>query len=495
MNKSQFGKRYRVIYNQDCTDFFLCAPERVRAEHVDNMVNEVADGGADVMLINPNAQKAVYPSKVWETYWDGDASQWTRYAGKMKELADSGCDYLARALAQCRKRGIVPGVSVRMNDMHGSQEPDTDPQNSRFYRQHPEYRLPGPAGGRRGLNYEHAAVREHFLVLIRELVEHYDFDVLELDFLRFHAYFPRGMFSEHAAIMTDFIRQVRAMTAGAGRKIDLLVRVAATPAAAYELGFDLAAWGRETLCDGIIFSEFLNTGWELPVGEFRRQAGGGIALYAGMDVSADRRPGLPVRYMPVNERLMRGFAAASLAAGADGIYIFNYFCVREKTHALEPQFLLLGQIRSLEKLRGVPKTILITSTGNSHWEMDLPHQVPAPLAALYAREFTMQLAAEPSGVAITLQVAYSGGASADQLWLRCNHRAVGPGQPVEAGSARDSAKILTTSSKLSLPALAEPLLTAEFILPPEAVRDGCNRLLIRNEGKEIVIHGLEVHVL
>jgi hypothetical protein len=489
MSPARSGDSYRVIYNQDCTALFLCAREPILPEHVDRMVDEVADGGADVMLINPNAQKANYPSRVWETYWDGDASERAPFAAQMKRLADGGCDYLARSLARCRKRGITPGVSVRMNDMHGSEQPDTDPQNSRFYRQHPEYRLSGRGGGRLGLSYEHAAVRDHYLKLIGELIERYEFRVLELDFLRFQAYFPRGQFGERCAIMTDFIRQVRAMTLSASRKIDLLGRVASTPAAAYELGFDLAAWGREKLVDGVIFSEFLNTGWEMPVDEFRAQVGDAVALYAGADVSADRRPGLPVRYMPLNARLMRGFAAAYLAAGANGLYFFNYYSFPDS------QYRLLGEVASREQLRGTAKTFLITSTGRSHWETDLPHQVPTVLGATDSREFDMQLAGEPEGTAMTLQVVFSGGASADQLWLRFNQVPVGSAQPMEPGSPRQSTRILNTSAKISLPACSLPLETAEFSLPDGAVRDGFNRLTLRNEGKEINIHGLEVHVL
>lgn len=488
-------KAYRVIYNQDGTNLFLTAPDPILPEHVDKMVDEVADGGADLMLINPNGQKTNYPSKAWETYWDADPSHYTRYSLRMKSLADAGCDYLARALARCKKRGIAPGVSLRMNDMHGSKEPDTDPQNSRFYREHPEYRLPGPAGGRLGLNYEHDAVRAHYLKLIEELTGRYDFDCLELDFLRFQAYFPRGGFAGHCAVMTEFIRRVRSLISNAGKEIDLLVRVASTPAAAYELGFDLAALGREQLVDGVIFSEMLNTGWEMPVDEFRALVGDEIALYAGADVSADRRPGLPIRYMPVNERLMRGFASAYLAAGADGLYFFNYFTLREKTHLLEPQFNLLGQVASCEKLRSQPKTFLITSTGNSHWETDLPHQVPAALGKNYSREFAMLLAKEPEGAQMRLQVVFSGKADAGQIWLNFNNVPVGPGRAVEKNSARDSARILVTSSKVSPPPPAPDVQSAEFELPPSEARDGRNRLTLRNEGGEITVHGLEVHVL
>ena len=61
--------KYRVLFNQDCTNFFD------RGEHtkeaVERMIDEVADGGADVFLVNPNAQLVNYPSKVWQTFWDG----------------------------------------------------------------------------------------------------------------------------------------------------------------------------------------------------------------------------------------------------------------------------------------------------------------------------------------------------------------------------------------------------------------------------------------
>lgn len=498
MSRNRFREAYRVIYNQDCTNLFSRTRAPIRSEHVDGMVDEVADGGANVMLINPNGQKVNYPSKVWETFWEGDPSQLSPRNQQMKRLADSGCDYLERALGRCRQRGITPGVSVRMNDMHGAREPDTWPDNSHFYKQHPEHRLPGPISlgwGRVGLNYEHAAVREHYFTLIKELVGRYDFDVLELDFMRFHAYFPRGRFDEHCVIMTEFVRQARTMTTAANRKIILFARVASTPAAAYELGFDIAAWGRERLVDGITFTEFLNTGWEMPVDEFRALVGDEVALYAGADVSADRRPGLPVRYMPVNERLLRGFASAYLTMGADGLYFFNYFTVREKDSAQNPLFHVLGQIASLEQLRGAPKTCLVTSTVNHMPETDLPGQAPVALGGKSSREFSMQLAKEPEGAEINLQVVFAGEAAADQLWLRCNNVPVGTARSIDAGFANESSNILKTSSKISLPAITLPVRTAEFALPARAVRNGRNRLTLRNEGQEITIHGLELHVL
>ena len=48
---------YRMIYNQDCSNLFVITKEPIEPHHVETMVDQVADGGADVMLINPNLDK------------------------------------------------------------------------------------------------------------------------------------------------------------------------------------------------------------------------------------------------------------------------------------------------------------------------------------------------------------------------------------------------------------------------------------------------------
>ena len=102
--------KFRVLFNQDCTNFFD------RGEHtkeaVQLMIDEVADGGADVFLVNPNAQLVNYPSKVWQTFWDGykegdrsffgsiddkGVARREHWVGQMAKLAEE-CDYLATAL-------------------------------------------------------------------------------------------------------------------------------------------------------------------------------------------------------------------------------------------------------------------------------------------------------------------------------------------------------------------------------------------------------------
>ena len=51
---------------------------------------------------------------------------------------------------------------------------------------------------------------------------------------------------------------------------------------------------------------------------------------------------------------MRGFAAGYLAAGADGIELFNYFCVREDPANPDPRF-EVSPDRPLDRLRGAER--------------------------------------------------------------------------------------------------------------------------------------------
>lgn len=498
-------KQYYVIYNQDCTNLFHITKEPITPAHVDRMVDEVAGGGADVLLVNPQAQRVNYPSKVWQTFWDGyvpgdctffgpvpdaEVADREHWVAQMKRLTDQGCDYLAHTLARCRQQHIAPGITVRMNDMHDAPTPGTH-LFSRFYMEHPELHLhndPFCSWAATGLNYEYPESREHYLVLIRELVQDYDCDVLELDFLRFHCYFPREDFARHCAIMTEFVREVRATLDATGRCIALLARVAASPAAAYELGFDIAAWAHDQLVDGISMGAFLNTQWHVPIAAFRTLVGDDVALYPCMDYIADRRPGLPAREMPIEPELLRGFTAGHLAAGADGIALFNFFCVREVdasnpllVHPVsprDPSFATLHDLRALAPLRGMKKRHTIMS-GWGIAETDGVLQVPLTIEWSQVRAVQMLLASEPEGTRVEAVVLFTGGATIcpEQLWLQVNNTPVGPAQSVE-----------------NLPAPAKDIRQAIFVVPPAALRDGNNELALRNEGEALTIISIDVDV-
>ncbi len=57
--------------------------------------------------------------------------------------------------------------------------------------------------------YAHAAVREHQMSFVRELLERYDPDGLELDWMRFGYHLTPGREQEEGTILTEFVREVR----------------------------------------------------------------------------------------------------------------------------------------------------------------------------------------------------------------------------------------------------------------------------------------------
>ena len=476
---------YRVIYNQDDSALFgdaVLRKEPITPAHVDHMVDEVADGGADVLLVCPGAQKANYPSRVWETYWaddaaGGEADNTALLFGEMRRLAEQ-CDYLERAMARCRHKGIVPGVTLRMNDMHGVGDQRFF---CRFYTEHPEWHLPNIAGrswAAEAYNYEIPEIREYHLAIVRELVTTYDVDVVELDFLRFSAYFDRGETERHAATMTRFLGDVRAVLDGTGRKIALLPRVAATPGGARELGFDLRAWAQAGLVDGITVGQFLCTGWECPIDRFRALVGPDLPLYAANDSCAYDWGGLSRLELPLQDELLRGFAAGYLAAGADGVNIFNFFIAREQSldPAREPHFNMLRELRDLAELRVRPRRHAITS-GFKMVESDLPNQVPVDLAPSQARAFRVILAAEGPGMGVEVEVTLEGTCACEDLWLLVNDMPAGPAvriAPKEMGDLKCG--------------------TAVFPLRAGVVRDGWNELVVRCENTPVRIVGLETCV-
>ncbi|MBN1341184.1 MAG: hypothetical protein JXQ73_00815 [Phycisphaerae bacterium] len=468
------------------------------------MVDEVAQGGADVMLVNPNSQRVNYPSKVWQTFWEGytkgdrsffgnvpdeSVKRREQWVGQMAQLAQR-CDYMAVALARCRERNIAPGITLRMNDMHDAPWPGSH-LFSRFYKENPRLHLrplDERSWGAAGLDYAHAEVRRHFLALVRELAESYDFDVLELDFMRFPYYFERGNIDEHCNTMTGFIREVRQVLDRTGRHIALIPRVASSPGAARQLGFDVQAWAREGIVDGITAGNFLTTCWDLAVEDFRKLVGPRIAVYASSEVAADRREGLPVRYLPESYEMLRGFAAGYLAAGADGINTFNFFLARKHRPVTAAEFYGgLREMRSLKLARGKPRIHVLTA---GFWlpECDMPEQVPVMIRAGRERKFEMLLAAEDKGTQVTVLVYFDGENSPDDVWLRINHHSGSHAVEIRKGladekSEGDAKDGSSHKSKIAV-----------FKVPPGIIQDGSNQLIIRAGKVGTRILGIDVDV-
>ena len=213
--------------------------------------------------------------------------------------------------------------------------------------------------------------------------------------------------------------------------------------------------------------------------------GEGVALYACTDYIADRRAKLPERPLSPNAELLRGFAAGYLAAGADGVCTFNFFCARESNwgQPLEPSFATLGEMGRLDACRAAPRRHVL-SAGVTTAETDGPVQVPVSLADRQTRAFAMLLAAPPQGARATVEVALEGQPAAADLWLHVNSLPAGPAlsvSPLPAAPVKDPAA-----------EAAAPISIATFTVPPQSLGDGKNILSLRNEGPAVTVLGLDV---
>ncbi len=290
------------------------------------LVDQYEGTGVTHIFWNVNYQRVGYRSAVWPSYWDDpdpekNVTGWPRTYYELHKLGID--DVFALVIPRCRERGIAPWISVRMNDHHYSGDPS---RVSELFRTHPELRV----GGKGLWNYARPEVREYYLKLVAEVLERYDVDGLELDWIRTPKNFNPDELERGREILTDFVRTVRRQTQAAARRrghpVGLAVRVPDTPEFALGLGFDAVAWAREGLLDMLIPSGWWDGYADVPVEDWRAQIGPTATNCLIMPCTAETYACTKKGFMMANSLAsMRGYAAQLYDRGADGIYLFNHF--------------------------------------------------------------------------------------------------------------------------------------------------------------------------
>ena len=234
-------------------------------------------------------------------------------------LDELGLDWLQMVLDDCRQHHMEFIAGLRMNDRHGMGTP------SKFVSDHPQWQL---SLGGWSMNYGHEPVREHMLTITEEVLDAYNVDGIEFDYMRWCHMFEKGEGAEHAPLLTEFTRKARqlldsaAERRGRGRLV-LGVRVPQTLEECEYLGFDVAGWIREGLVDWVVPSDFFYTAFNARTEDFVKLAAGtACKIYPAIHP--------PVCWtVPSRTRIMslanyRAAAQNFYAAGADGISPYNY---------------------------------------------------------------------------------------------------------------------------------------------------------------------------
>jgi len=417
---------YRLLYNNDTTNTAgIVSPwheegEPFREDHLVASIAEVAKMGVDAYMLSPGMGWVPW----WQSNVDPDFYAWWKNRTGLEVGSNSciglavesagydryvyeGGDMVKVLVATCRKHGMAPFVSLRLNDVHLQENYARKNQASlvscRLYAEHPEWHVdpdhPNKEGyyPLRGMNWAIPEVREYKLALLRELAEKYDLAGLELDFLRDDHLFRQGEVADadRINIITDFVAQVRqALDARPGTRRHICVRIplqlSAHPCIGLNVArlrdvgvdmFNLSGWyhttqrtdvaaARKLLPDAAIYLELTHSTAWYPY--FLKSGNYGT--------NGDPRP---------SDHQFYTTARLALERGADGISLFNFVYYRHGHNfdipVMEPPFYVLPKLTDRAFLARQSQYYMLAGTCYYN-------QLPRKLSLGTAETFQMDLA-------------------------------------------------------------------------------------------------------
>ncbi len=474
MNKplGRLKKNYRVMWNEDGGTLGFYNPPMTTEEVARAFFDGLAGTHVDAYMCalgSCTGYTTAYPTKVkgMEFVLDrlkagakvGSVALW-RYAENLRSLWERNLDSLEIQLREAKRLGMDFWFHLRMNDWHHADAAGKSVNllGSRFYDEHPEYLIGSEAV--KGLhhsmqalawfqNYAHPEVRQLRLDVVAEAAERYDIDGFQYDFMRCHGYFKPGEEKANMPVMTQFIRDTRAILDRIGTKkgktLGFSVRVPNTIWGARNLGFDVETWIKEELVDIVVPSTFFNADLEENIREWADLA---------CDTSVRINPAIEEGYMaghtggvlrcfynppvmlPLSLEMIHAIAARHWRNGADGLYVFNWFGTRA-TYDFDPRPALYD-IGDPQRLTFKNKRYVVMRRDESTTNcLPLERQIPVALTAQPVKVFiTVADDLKETGSRLKktdLRVHYSNLTVQDKIEVKLNGKALACVNPLPAG--------------------------------------------------------------
>ena len=424
-------KPYRLVYQSDTSG--AIQNSRDVDDYLHGVVDFMDDTHVDALFWHDGAggNTAFYDSDVLEL----TGQRIGKVGPLVRQMIDEGNDPPAIVVREAKMKGVDVFYSFRINDCHDSiGDGESHPQLlATFKKEHPEWLIGAghPYGGIFQLNFAVPEVLDLKFAVIEEVARKYDFDGIEIDFLRSAPHFIPGTEPENAPIITAFLQRVRSHLNERGQERDrpftLAVRVSETMEACRLDGFDVAAWVKENLVDMIVLG---SGAIDIEVEAFSELTRGtDILVYPCLY-------GWPGGYGRITTEMCRGLATNYWFQGADGIYTFNWNAhsyvqrPEEESHTVfAHQLELLREIDDSARMRGKDKTFAADRSSESSWAY--PHNsmhgvIPAKLSA--GERLTVpiligeDLAAPPHPLRIGLSVEMVTLAEGDAVQLSINEQ-------------------------------------------------------------------------
>jgi len=408
---------------------------------------------------------ALHQSRVMEPFLS------TEYIFKdngLPQLLQRGIDPIRVMVDFGRRHGMEVFWDLRMNDTHDAGLDGYGPYLvPKLKRDHPEYLVgtgqkPPKYGTWSSVNFAVPEVRDLAYRFVEEVCQKFDVDGVELDFFR-HACFFKSVAEggrasrEELDMMTDLLRRIRQMTEREGlrrgRPILIAIRVPDSVEYCRGIGLDLEKWLAEGLTDLLIGTCYFQCNpWEYLVELGHRH---GVPVYPCL--SESRVLG-ETRFSRRSIESYRARAARAWAAGADGIYLFNYFDPRGAV------WRELGDAVALQRLdkryfvtvrNGDPERYLAGGRSHRHVPILTPAD-PWLVPTKEFREVELSVADDP--------------AEATAAGLK-------PQATCHVRATRRNLEMTMNGQRLGQPTPQDDWL--DFAVPPELLKKGNNRLAFR----------------
>ncbi len=373
----------RLIYNDDGNSVVFI-PHRypMKVEQLTDLVDQFVGTQVDrfvYCLVLPRV--FLHDTRVGERAWDLAKGKYPsandfRRAENARHLVEQGHDPVRVLGERAHERGLQYFVSQRMNDAHFAYSkvgPEKDFWTGTFWHQHPELRIGGDTKhySRHLFDFSHQEIHDFHLAIIEETCQRYDIEGFELDFMRHPFYFKPEEARQKAPVMTGFIRKVRRrmqeIAREKGHELQLEVLVPRTVEGALQIGLDMRAWVEEGLIDSIVPKHYIRFNMDVPVEEF-------LTLTSGTPIGV--APCLEQR-MDITDEQFRAAAARYWQAGADSLYLYNFF--NHRPHPLcQDDRKILQEIGDPDVIRLRDKHYFVLPTSR-HDLADEPKQIPRKL--------------------------------------------------------------------------------------------------------------------
>ncbi len=251
----------------------------------------------------------------------------------LNEWRKQGIDFLETLVTETHKRGREAFWNERISEVDMPQPfcscPHESPLRENYLKKaHPDWVV--KCWWPQGLwNLANPELRRHKIRRLKELVENYDLDGLQLDFARHTPCLPPEAEWKNREHVTEFVRMTRTMLQEMEKIKDkpllLAVRVAETIDGCHRDGFEVEKWAKENLVD--VFTLGGRTG-EVDIEAFKRITHGkNIKLCPSFDGhhTNDGYYHPPFAYY-------RGVFSNWLEQGADSVGVFNWTCAGEEVY-------------------------------------------------------------------------------------------------------------------------------------------------------------------